>query len=812
MATKKNEAYLEFKARTEDFDKGIKQMNGEIKDVTNALRLNATQLKGAGDSVDLLSERQSLLQTELEASTKKIELTEKSLAECEATLGKNSREYKTLENAVIAAKNQQQAIQNELDATAKKLEAVERENKEAASSFGQLADKIEEQETELDALKKSYANVVIAQGKGSKEAKELSKQIETLSGELSDNKKKLKDAEDAADDLDKTLDDLGDSAKDAGEGFTITKGAISGFIANGLSSIVSAAGNAIQSIASLADETREYRTELAKIQTVANDTGASTDYIKNKWLDMGAVLGDEGAVAEGLNNLMTAGFTTQQQMDAITSHLEGAAIKWKDTLKFEGLSDGLQETLATGAAVGAFGEMLERSGVNLETFNEGLSKCTTEADKQNYILDQLSKLGLNEVSEAYRKQNEDIIAANKAQADYNDKLATLGAKVEPVTTAVKNGFGAILDKVIELIDGVDTDAITETISGGFKDFIDNTLPKIVDGFQWIIDNKDIIIAGLAGIGAGFAVFKVASLIQGVVSAFKAFKLANEGATIAQWAMNAAMNANPIGIVIALVAGLVAGFVVLWNKSDGFRNFFINMGAKIKEVWNNAVNGIKSKIDEWRVKIDNIKQTFSNMKDKVSNTINTLKNNISTKFNEIKNKIMTPINTARDKVKTAVDKIKSFFDFKIKLPKLKTPSVGVTWKTEGALAEAAKYVGLKGIPKFTIKWNAKGGVFKKPTVLQGFGEAGTEYALPLNEKSLAPLASMLNKLTVAGENGLAEVLASRFDRAVDRLTARLESLEAKFYVDGKKLAEATASYNDAESGTRLQLAERGLSVE
>ena len=87
MAGKKNEAYIEFKAKTSEFDKGIKQMNAELKNASNALRLNATQLKGTGDSVDLLSERQNILQNELEASKEKVELTEKSLAECRATRG-----------------------------------------------------------------------------------------------------------------------------------------------------------------------------------------------------------------------------------------------------------------------------------------------------------------------------------------------------------------------------------------------------------------------------------------------------------------------------------------------------------------------------------------------------------------------------------------------------------------------------------------------------------------------------------------------------------------------------------------------------
>lgn len=70
---------------------------------------------------------------------------------------------------------------------------------------------------------------------------------------------------------------------------------------------------------------------------------------------------------------------------------------------------------------------------------------------------------------------------------------------------------------------------------------------------------------------------VSNMIFKAVKAFQAFKTAQEGATVAQWLLNVAMSANPIGIVVALIAGLVAAFVVLWNKSEKFRNFGLDFG-------------------------------------------------------------------------------------------------------------------------------------------------------------------------------------------------------------------------------------------
>ena len=194
---------------------------------------------------------------------------------------------------------------------------------------------------------------------------------------------------DANEDIDETTKKAEDSSSKIGKAFsTMGKGIIGGakIAGKAILGIGAAAATGVTAFLATAESTREYREELSKLTNMAKQVGTSSDYIKDKWMSMSAVLGDEGAVTEGLNNIMAAGFTTQESIDGITEVLEGAALKWKDTLKFEGLADGLQETLATGAATGSFAEMLERSGVVLDDFNAGLETCSTEAEKQDYIM------------------------------------------------------------------------------------------------------------------------------------------------------------------------------------------------------------------------------------------------------------------------------------------------------------------------------------------------------------------------------------------------------------------------------------------
>lgn len=51
----------------------------------------------------------------------------------------------------------------------------------------------------------------------------------------------------------------------------------------------------------------------------------------------------------------------------------------------------------------------------------------------------------------------------------------------------------------------------------------------------------------------------------------------------QWLLNAALTANPIGLVVLAIAGLVAGIVIAWKKSETFRKVVTGAFNKVKAV-------------------------------------------------------------------------------------------------------------------------------------------------------------------------------------------------------------------------------------
>lgn len=113
--------------------------------------------------------------------------------------------------------------------------------------------------------------------------------------------------------------------------------------------------------------------------------------------------------------------------------------------------------------------------------------------------------------------------------------------------------------------------LQEQIGAGLLPIL-STLATILGSVaSWVQNNSTlagVLALSIVGLTAGIYAASVAMRIYSAVTAFQA--LQTKRAAAGQWTLNAAMLANPIGIVVLAIVALAAGFVVAYKKSATFR--------------------------------------------------------------------------------------------------------------------------------------------------------------------------------------------------------------------------------------------------
>lgn len=532
------------------------------------------------------------------------------------------------------------------------------------------------------------------------------------------------------------------------------------------------------------------------------DVNSSIDSVQSAMAAWGIEAKDAGTMLDLLNK---AGQDTGVSVDSLADSLMSNA-------------PALQEMGFNASDAAMFLANLDKNGVDTSSTMAGLKKALANASAEGKPMNE----AMSDIEESIKGANSETEAIQSAMELFGNKAGPaiakavrsgklsfedLGTSMEDFEGNVNTTFENTLDgpdKFALAIQGIRSD-LADTVGALMDKYapqIESAIDKIADvaddffegvdkGIEFFLENGDTIIALVGGIGAALLTLNVVNMINGLVTAFQAFKLANEGATVAQWALNAAMSANPIGLIIAAIVGLVAAFVILWNKSEKFRNFWIGLWDKIKEVieiaqtkinewieairsklqdlWNKAVavkdglvnawNTIRAKTEELKNKVteffENIRAAIANKIDSARSAVSTavdkirsllsfagLKKSVSDLFNGIKDGITSPINKAKDLVDSAVSKIKSIFPISmgkifsgIKLPHFKISGGQIPWG-----------IGGKGTkPSVDIEWYARGGVFDKGATIAGIGEKGAEAVVPL-ENNVEWIRKVAQELT------------------------------------------------------------------
>lgn len=350
--------------------------------------------------------------------------------------------------------------------------------------------------------------------------------------------------------------------------------------------------------------TEEYRVAMGKLNTAFDAAGFSAESARKSYRNFYAILGDTDTATEA-SQLLAKLAENEQDVSTWTRIAAGVSGTFGDSLPIEGLIEAANETAKVGTVTGQLADALNWAGIMEDDFNERLSACGSESERNKLIMDTLAQT-YEGAADAFYRNNEQLVASRKQQTALQEMTAGLGATSANVKSKVLELFGAMADGTVRpgsaldwlsgkaeqfsaWVDGLDLGALATQFDQGFATAVD----KAGQAFNWVQENGDTIISVLKTIAAAWGIVKVLQFTSGVINATTTiFKF---GKTVM-----ALVATNPIVLLIG--AAIAAGALLIANW-DKVKKWAGDLWNKVKETF----TGIK----------DSIVGAFEGAKDKIS---------------------------------------------------------------------------------------------------------------------------------------------------------------------------------------------------
>lgn len=337
------------------------------------------------------------------------------------------------------------------------------------------------------------------------------------------------------------------------------------------------------------------------------------------------VIGDEVALA-GANQLAIYGLKSDE-IKKLMPNINDMIAKEKG---FNGTQeDAVAMAEVIGKAMEGKTKGLLKYGVALTASEEKMFKAMKKEDRLEFIRNKLNK-AIGGTNEALRQTDEGkIVAMNNAWGDMKEELgkklipyiAQFSAWFETKIPLIQSLILGIADKIQELVTKASPyiDKLKEIFGKIFEkvkpaifeawDILKSFVTGAIDIAQKIIDNWDrispvvyTVVGALVAYKTVMATIKTYTIamiaITKIKTSWDALQATATGAlTVKQWLLNAAMNANPIGLVITAIAALVGGIWLLYKNWDLVKK-------KTIELWKKLDNNPLGKVLKFIIKFGN----------------------------------------------------------------------------------------------------------------------------------------------------------------------------------------------------------------
>ena len=334
--------------------------------------------------------------------------------------------------AFLTAKSQ--TLRSEIAQQEEIVKSLEGAVKDAGEKYGETAGKTDEYRLKLNNAKAALERMRRELDTTDREAQDLGRDSVRVGRQLEDG---IGDgAEQAKESLESMAAQMKQSLEDIKSSSFVTAAGSAWNMAQGV----------YQTFSGIERDTRDYRMSVAMLEQLAEKKGFDFSWVKQQALDVAGQTGDLEGAYKGMASLLNTGFDTNDMVLAI-QNIKGALIDFPDTYTFDGLAEGLLQTIQTGTATGQYADLIQRLQYSTEDFNKAMENSKTEIGDLQVALSYLSANGLDETAKKFEENNKEIIEANDAENHLKDSMATLGGTVAPTVTKLTEGAANVLDGI-----------------------------------------------------------------------------------------------------------------------------------------------------------------------------------------------------------------------------------------------------------------------------------------------------------------------------------------------------------------------------